>query len=269
MPYFRTYPIMTAKKTTRKNPSTRKIARKAQVASARPASLAFSVASGSSTSSAQSLLLVCIQDPFETAGSVSRINRASIPSIDGNLAHQWQLESVMEMNVPAPSQRFFEGWATAGSFTLDVKVNASAILGAWGSPAKTGTTPGSCRILIMRDGESKVKFSLASGAVHAPEKPMPRPDSDRFLNGDIGFELNGSSGISVAASVVVSKKPWSTLIAGSTVATKGLAFDGKWRANLEKGDGDVVAAGSWSFAVMTREAYQAFCNQQGFPGMII
>lgn len=261
---------MSAKKNpTRKSPVSRKPAVKTAARRTRQANAAFSVAGLAAAAPAQELLLVCIQDPFETAGSFSRISNVTVPSADGSSSHQWRLESVFEMNVPAPSQRFFEGWATAGSFTIDVKMSASAVPGAWSSTQRTATVAGSCRLLVMKDGDNKVKFSLSSGAVHAPEKTMPQPDQKRFLNGDLGFELNGTSAVSVAATAVISKKSWSNLIAGSTVSTKGLAFDGKWRANLEAGDGDSIAAGSWSFSVMTREAYQAFCDQQGFPGIII
>ncbi len=120
----------------------------------------------------------------------------------------------------------------------------------------------------MRE-QDKVKFSLAFGTKHAPEKAMPRPDSARRLNADIAFELNGSSGITASAVAVISDKAWSALIAGSTAATKGLAFDGKWRSNLGQKDGAAMASGSWAFSVMTRKDYSAFCEARQLTEQII
>lgn len=205
---------------------------------------------------AEELLLVCVQAPFpQTAASI--IVQSTVPSTGGTRDQIWRLEAVLEMNPP----RFFAGWATTALFTLDVKVNAMATptAGTWGNTERTATAPGACQVLIMRDGD-KVKFSLASGAKHAPEKAMPRPDPTRRLNADVAFEQNGPNGITAAAVSVISDKAWASLIAGSTAATKGLAFDGKWRSNLGPKDGASLASGSWAFSVMTRSAYSSFCT---------
>lgn len=47
-------------------------------------------------------------------------------------------------------------------------------------------------------------------------------------------------------------------------ATKELAFDGKRRGSLESGVGDVAAIGSWSFAVIPRQDYEALYARNGF-----
>lgn len=168
----------------------------------------------------------------------------------------------MEMNPP----RCFEGWATRGSFTLDLSVSATALpaAGTWGGTVSTLSGSGNCRVIVMRDADDKVHFSLASGACHASEKAMPMPDGHRFLNADIAFELNGKSGLSAGAVATVSNRSWSRLIAGSAVATKGLAFEGNWRRNLDEGDGDSTVAGAWAFMVMTKEAYEALCLSHGW-----
>ena len=215
---------------------------------------------------AADLLLVCLQDPFDAVGDSSIIAHSAVATADGNSAHLWKLEAVMEMNPP----RFFAGWATRGSFTLDLSVTAaaSAAAGSWGGTVRTTSGSGNCRVIVMRDSNNKVRFSLASGARHAAEKSMPLPDDRRFLNADIAFELNGTAGLSAGAVAVISNRSWSHLIAGSTAATKGLAFDGKWRHNLEAADGDSSVPGRWAFAVMTREAYDAHCLNHGLTPCI-
>lgn len=200
-------------------------------------------------------------------GDSSTIVRATVPTADGNAVHLWQLEAVMEMNTP----RFFQGWATRASFTLDLSVHAavSPAAGTWGGTARTTSGSGNCRVIVMRDSNNKVRFSLASGSRHATEKSMPLPDERRFFNADIAFELNGSSGLSAGAVAVVSKNQWSHLLTGSSAATLGLAFDGKWRKNLDATDGDASVIGAWAFAVMTREAYEALCVNHAWAPYIL
>ncbi len=213
------------------------------------------------------LLLVCLQDPFDAVGDSSTLVRTVVPAADGNLAHQWMLEAVLEMNPP----RCFGGWATRGSFTLDLSVSASALpaAGTWGGTVSTLSGSGVCRVIVLRDADNKVLFSLASDARHAPEKSMPAPDAQRFLNADIAFDANGKNGISAGAVAVVSNKNWAHLIAGSPAATAGMAFDGAWRRNLAAGDGDAAVAGSWAFAVMTPEAYEAHCASRGWVPHVV
>lgn len=213
------------------------------------------------------LLLVCLQDPFDAVGDSSTIVHSTVPTADGNATHLWQLEAVMELNTP----RFFAGWATRASFTLDLSVHAavSPAAGTWGGTVRTTSGSGNCRVMVMRDSSNKVRFSLASGARHATEKIMPLPDERRFLNADIAFELNGSSGLNAGAVAVVSQHHWSRLIAGSSTTTQGLAFDGKWRKNLEASDGDASVIGAWAFAVMTREAYEALCVNHAWTPYIL
>jgi hypothetical protein len=216
---------------------------------------------------APDLLLVCLQDPFEAVGDSSTIVRTTVPTADGSSAHLWQLEAVMEMNPP----RVFRGWATRGSFTLDLSVHASAFpaTGTWGGTANTTSGPGNCRVIIMRDSNNKVRFSLASATRHAAEQPMPAPENRRFLNADIAFETNGASGLSAGAVAVVSNINWARLIAGSGAAASGMAFDGKWRHNLDPADGDASVAGAWAFTVMTRDAYEAFCANHGWMPYVL
>ena len=76
--------------------------------------------------------------------------------------------------------------------------------------------------------------------------------------------MNGLNGITVGATLVISRRNWSRLIAGSSAATQGLAFDGMWRENLEEGDGDAVAQGQWAFAIMNLAAYSALCRNRGW-----
>jgi hypothetical protein len=212
---------------------------------------------------AQEPLLVCLQDPFDGIGtSWSKIVDSDIPASDNNPLHQWRLRSVMELNPP----RVFESWATRGSFTLDLTVRGSVTesAGQWGGNVDTFTSTGTCRVIVMRDADNKVRMSLVAGVRHADEKRLPSPDANRFLNADVGFEANGSSGITAGAVAVISTKNWSRLIAGSAVVTKGLAFDGKWRSNLEEGDGDSTAQGTWAFAVLTRADYSALCRNNGW-----
>lgn len=274
---------MAAKKSTKKGVSAKsKLPRKAAAAALPPGMTAASgssvaapwaalagppqpqVASFAAAAAAQEeLLLVCLQDPFDGIGaSWSKIKDSLVPASDHDSSHQWRLRSVLEINPP----RFFESWATTGGFTLDLSVKASVAesAGQWGGHVETFTSPSSCRVMIMRDTDNKVRMSLASGANQATEKRMPRPDTNRFLNADIGFEANGASGLTAGAVAVVSNKNWSRLIAGSVAATKGLAFDGKWRTNLEDGDGDSPAQGTWAFAVMTRTDYSALCRNKGW-----
>jgi hypothetical protein len=213
------------------------------------------------------LLLVCLQDPFDAIGSSSKIVDAKIPASDLDSNHVWRLRAVLEMHPP----RFFESWATRGSFTLDLTVNGSVTesAGQWGGKASTFTGTGTCRVMVMRDTDNKIRFSLVSGARHASELGMPTPDTKRFLNADVGFELNGTDGLTAGAVAVISNKSWSRLIAGSDATTKGLAFDGKWRSNLEEGDGDSTAQGTWAFAVMSRADYLVLCGNLGWQGNVV
>ena len=215
---------------------------------------------------AEDLLLVCLQDPFAAVGDSSSIVRVTVPTANGNAAQQWMLEAVMEMNTP----RFFEGWATRGSFTLDLSVHAAAMpaAGTWGGTVRTTSGSGNCRVMVMRDS-NKVRCSLASGARHAAEQAMPSPAAGRFLNADIAFELNGTSGLSAGAVAVVSNHNWSRLIAGSSAATQGLAFDGKWRQKLDLGDADSVVLGAWSFVVLAMGDYEALCRNHGWMPYIL
>ena len=216
---------------------------------------------------APDLLLVCLQDPFDGVGDSSAIVHTTVPAADGDPGHQWRLEAVMEMHPP----RFFEGWATRGCFTLDLSASAtvSPAAGTWGGSASTASGSGNCRVIVMRDSNNKLHFSLESGAWHAAEKPMPLPDEQRFLNASIAFEANGASGLGAGAVAVVSNKNWSHLIAGSSATTKGLAFDGKWRQNLAASDGDSAVTGAWAFMVMTKDAYEVLCNNQGWTPYIL
>ena len=208
------------------------------------------------------LLLVCVQDPFDGVGDSSNLVHSLVPASNNDTAPPWKLEVVMEMNTP----RVFESWATRSCFTLDLSVSAAALpaAGAWGGCVSTLTGDGNCRVLVMRDGDDKVSFSLVNGACHAEEKSMPVPDTQRFLNADIAFELNGKSALSVGAVAAISNNSWSHLIAGSAVATKGMAFDSKWRQNLDAGDGDSTVTGAWAFAVMSADAYQTLCDNRGW-----
>jgi len=228
---------------------------------------AASVPAGVAGGDPADLLLVCIQHPFQSQHVFSLIANVLVPCADGNPQHLWQLQTVLEMNPP----RFFEGWATAGSFTLDLKVNASlaASDGAWGGIERTGTAAGTCRMVVMRDAKNEVSFSLASVAVQAAEVRLTWPDEHRHLNADVSFALNGSAGLTAAAVAVVSQRPWARLVAGSNAPTKGLAFDAKWRSNLDDGDDAVAAAGAWAFAVMTPDAYAAFCRQRGLAEQVV
>ena len=213
------------------------------------------------------LLLVCLQHPFDAVGDSSTIIRSAVATADGNSVHLWQLEAALVMNPP----RCFAGWATRGGFTLDLSVNATAspASGTWGGTVHTSSGTGNCRVLVLRDSNEKVRFSLASGTRHAPEQPMPSPDSHRYLNADIAFELNGPAGLSAAAVAVISNNNWSHLIAGSAVTSKGLAFDGKWRLKLDPADGDATALGAWAFAVMSPPAYTALCINHGWAPYIL
>lgn len=211
---------------------------------------------------APEMLLVCVQDPFDGTGDSSSLIQTLVPAANKDVTHLWKLEVVMEMNTP----RFFEGWATRGCFTLDLSVSATTLpaAGAWGGSVSTHSGDGNCRVLVMRDGDDKVVFSLVNGACHAEEKSMPVPDAERFLNADVAFELNGKTALSAGAVAVLSNNSWSHLIAGSDVVTQGMAFDGKWRRNLDAGDGESTVTGAWAFAVMTADAYQTLCNNRGW-----
>jgi len=232
-----------------------------------PQALATDTPTPAPAPAAPDLLLVCLQDPFNGVGDSSSIVHSAVPAADGNLAHQWMLESVLEMNPP----RFFASWATRDSFVLDLSVSATSlpVEGTWGGTVSTLSGSGNCRVLVLRDESNKVRFSLDSDARHAPEMPMPTPDTLRFLNADIAFEANGKNGLSAGAVAVISNIQWSRLIAGSSAATQGLAFDAKWRHNLSDGDGDSMVPGTWAFAVMTPEAYQDLCLTHGWAPYII
>ena len=216
---------------------------------------------------APDLLLVCVQDPFGGVGLSSAIVHATVPAADDNLAHQWMLETTLELNPP----RFFASWATRGSFILDLSVSATTlpVAGTWGGTVSTLSGSGNCRVMVMRNGDDKPHFSLESDARHAPEKVMPAPAQQRFLNADVAFELNGNNGLSAGAVAVISNLPWSRLIAGSSAATQGLAFDSKWRHNLAAGDGDALVPGSWAFAVMTPQDYEQLCDTCGWQPCVV
>lgn len=218
-------------------------------------------------SPAEDLLLVCLQDPFDAVGDSSAIVRSTVPTAVGNVSHQWLLEAVLELNPP----RFFAGWATRGCFTLDLSVHAAAspAAGTWGGVVRATSGSGNCRVMVMRDSNNKVRCSLASGARHAAEQALPAPDAGRFLNADIAFELNGTAGLSVGAVAVISNRNWSRLIAGSTAATQGMAFDGKWRQKLDAGDGDSAVLGAWAFGVLAKGDYEALCLNHGWVPYIL
>jgi len=213
------------------------------------------------------LLLVCVQDPFDAVGDSSTIVQARVMAADGNLSHQWNLECVMSMNPP----RCFKSWATRTSFTLDFSVHASVspAVGTWGGSMQTTSGSGKCRVIAMRGSNNKVRFSLIAGTQHASEMSMPSPDQQRYLNADIAFELNGPSGLNVGAVSVISNKNWSHLIAGSSVSTLGMAFDGKWRQKLDEVDGDSSCTGTWAFEVMTQKDYEDFCEDRGWAPYIL
>jgi len=213
------------------------------------------------------LLLVCLQDPFEAVGDSSTIVRTTVPTADGNSTHQWRLEAVMEMNPP----RFFQSWATRGSFTLDLSVHATTCpaTGTWGGTARTTSGSGNCQVVVNRDPNNKVRFSPDAGSRHAAEVPMPAPEPRRFLNADIAFELKGAAGLSAGAVAVVSNNNWSRLTAATGAATCGLAFDNKWRQHLDAADGDAGVPGAWAFAVLTREAYEALCLSHGWVPYVL
>lgn len=216
---------------------------------------------------AEDLLLVCVQDPFDAVGDSSTIVHSKVPAADGNLAHQWKLECVMSMNPP----RCFKSWATRSSFTLDFSVHASVSPdgGTWGGRIETTSGSGKCRVIAIRGSNNKVRFSLVAGTQHAPELSMPSPDQQRYLNADIAFELNGTSGLNVGAVGVISNKHWSHLIAASNVPNVGMAFDGKWRQKLEDDDGDSSCTGVWAFEIMTREDYEDFCQDREWTPYIL
>ncbi len=212
-------------------------------------------------------LLVCLQDPFDAVGDSSVMVHSWVAAVDRDPSHQWRLEAVLELNAP----RVFTGWATHSDFTLDLSVQATAApaAGTWGGTVRTASGSGKCRVIVTRDPSNKVRFSLATGARHAAEQAMCPPDSGRFLNADVAFELNGPCGLNAAAVAVISNRCWSRLIAGSSAATVGLAFDGKWRTKLDDSDGDSCALGAWSFGVMTRTDYDAWCLAHGKAAYIL
>lgn len=216
---------------------------------------------------AEDWLLVCLQDPFDAVGDSSALAHTLVPTAAGNAAHQWMLEAVLELNPP----RFFAGWATRGSFTLDLSVHATAApaAGSWGGVVRATSGSGNCCVMVMRDSNNKVHCSLASGARHAAEQAMPAPVAGHFLNADIAFELNGSAGLSAGAVAVISNCNWSRLIAGSAATTQGMAFDGKWRQKLADGDGDSTVLGAWAFAVVTKGDYEALCLNHGWLPYIL
>ncbi len=218
-------------------------------------------------SASPDLLLVCLQDPFAGVGNSCSIVRSTVPAADGTLTHQWLLEAALELNPP----RVFASWATRGGFVLDLSVTATTlpVSGTWGGTATTLSGSGNCQVLVTRNGDGKLQFSLESGARHAPEMDMPAPAQQQFLNADVAFELNGKNALSAGAVAVISNVPWSRLIAGSSAATHGLAFDDKWRHNLAAGDGDALAVGSWAFAVMSPSDYQDLCTSRGWEPYVL
>lgn len=221
-------------------------------------------ASQATRSLGDDLLLVCLGDPFDGPGDHTHTAVEPVPAADGHPDHFWELEATLEANPP----RFFRGWATRAAFTLDLKVSALAKSGPWGGTCRTGTATGQCRLLIMRDGDKKVRFSVDQATRRAGQATMPRPETARFLNADVAVEKNGNSALSVAATAVISEEPWSLLVAGSNAPAVGLAFDGRWRRNLGDGDGASLAQGSFSFAVMTGQDHQALCAQMGWEAMV-
>ncbi len=247
-------------------PATKPAAKPATKPAAKPATKS-AVKSAAAALAADDWLLVCLQDPFEAVGDSSSIGVAMVASADGNSSQLWRLEAVMALNPP----RFFQSWATRGVFTLNLSVHAvaSPAKGTWGDTVRSTSGSGNCRVTVSRDTGNKLRFSLAKGARRAAEKPMPRPETQRFLNADVAFELNGGSGVSAGAVAVISGRRWSRLIIGTDVTTDGLAFDGKWRRNLDDADGDASVAGSWSFAVMTRPDYETLCHKQRWVPYIL
>ncbi len=212
-------------------------------------------------------LLVCLQDPFPTPGSFSLIRNSEVAAVGGQPGRFWRLEATLEMNPP----RVLAGWATRGTFTIDLKVNALATeaAGSWGGTVR-GTSAGrSCRVIVLRTGDKKLRFSLPGGCQQAGEKRLPRPDPDRHLNADVAFATRGKEGLAVAATAVVSNRPWARLITGSSADTEGLGFDNKWRKNLEEKDGSTTAQGSFAFAVMSHSAYTALCAANGWPEKVV
>ncbi len=207
-------------------------------------------------------LLVCLQDPFDGLGDSSVIVRSEVPAIDGAGASPWLIETVMEMNPP----RCFEGWATRGSFMIDLSVHAAAFppSGTAGESVRITSGSGNCQVIVTQESNRKVRFSLASGAFHAAEKSLKTADGPRFFNADIAFELNGTGGLSAGAVAVLSVSRWGHLIAGSSVPSQGMAFDGKWRQKLDDADADSTAMGSWAFAVLDRTDYDALCLSRGW-----
>lgn len=212
-------------------------------------------------------LLVCLQDPFPTPGTSSLIRNSEVPAGGGQPGDHWRLEATLEMNPP----RVFAGWATRGSFTIDLKANAlvTEAAGTWGGTVRSSSASSPCRVIVLRTGDKKLRFSLPGGCQQAGEKRLPRPDPERHLNADVAFATRGKEGLAVAATAVVSNLPWARLITGSSADTEGLAFDNKWRRNLDEKDGSTTAQGSFAFAVMSRSAYTALCAANGWPEKIV
>lgn len=209
------------------------------------------------------LLLVCVEDPFEAVGDSSNIVQVTVPTADGASAHLWVLEAVMEMNPP----RTFKGWATRGGFTLDLSVNATvfpANSGTWGGTESATSGSDNCRIVVSRGSNNKPQFSSDTGTRHATERSMPEPENQRFLNADIAFETAGTNQVKAGAVAVISNMNWEHLTAGSGAVETGMAFDNKWRKNLDPADGYALVPGRWTFEVMTNDEYQQFCDDHGW-----
>ena len=214
------------------------------------------------------MLLVCVSDPFEAVGDSSKIAEVTVTTADGTSAHLWTLVAVMEMNPP----RTFKGWATRGSFTLDLNVSVTiypANSGTWGGTDSATSGMGNCRVVISRGANNKSpEFSTDSAACRATERPLPEPEDQRYLNADISFEVNGAK-VSAGAVAVISNNDWDHLTAGSDAAQSGMAFDTKWHKNLDPADGYASVPGQWEFALMTNEDYEKFCDAHAWQPYVV
>lgn len=206
-------------------------------------------------------VLVCVQDPHPAPGILTLVEDSDVPAASGIPTQQWRLHAVLEQNPP----RFFEGWATTGTFTLDVRVNASVKekSGNWGGHTTISSGAKPCRLTISIGEDKQVKFSATEGVQHATGKHMPV--EARYLIGDIAFTTKEDGIVEVAATSVICTEKWSHLIAHTAAATKGLAFDTRWGAHLKANDGFTVAAGVWTFAVMTRGEYEELRKTKNWP----
>lgn len=212
-----------------------------------------------SVSPAPEWLLVCLADPYEAVGDSSKIARVTVPMADGGSFHLWELEVVLEMHPP----RTFQGWATRRGFTLDLSVQATvlpATSGTWGGTVDTLSGIGNCRVTVARDADQRIRFSRAAGCHHATERAMPAPEERRFLNADIAFESHAAGSVTAGAAAAISNKNWFFLTAGTNAPDAGMAFDDKWRRHLDPADGSALVSGSWEFAVLTKDEYEAWCE---------